>query len=456
MAQQNNASLPAQNSYPGVFPSLPKGSGPVYTILNPGDEGYDDIADEDPDYFPEEEEDEGEEANTLIPTDTEVLDPRLSGDVNNAGPAAADFSSASSSSSDEDSRSRTSRLSRSSIDNVSSNAPVQEERHFRGIENPHHKASKLDYWRSVWGGGEPEILSMVALRDLWTGLKDFTLPRKESIREWERARDCGKFGVGTDFGVKKEDVQVEKREGWDWYYGPEGREVRERQLGVRLEKIEARRYFADVEGKQHTVFMGLRGSQRGYEMKVGESMDLASVWPANEGAASPIREAWLMFLGDKIRSLGWAPNCPGPTQYLAVALEAADVEGVNHSSAENTSKLFSPEGPNPATIQIWSFESAVDERGEGLTRRLDMTKPPRLRKVICMDWGRVKQFTWNRVGRELRSEDQVGGRVNLGLIGGVWGDGYARVLDVWIDETAASVEYGEAHIACFLRDADLL
>ena len=308
--------------------------------------------------------------------------------------------------------------------------------HSRGmVENlmkADHEKSRL---RLFAGSGVEDIVHVVRSRDQWAA--DPTLPSREKL--------CHQVSH-TD-----EKRQMEATVGWDWYYDQGGRDSFAEKQNVRMLSLEEGvAYLPKATNSGLSFLMGPYGRQQVSSLAMSESLGLEKTWfTASEPSEKPVegseshkrrRLGWMLNVGTRVRCLDWAPNHHGKLQYLALAVAKASTSTC--PATPNEAPAFTPSSPAPSGVQIWAFETSNNSAGA--------SRPPELQQVLCTDWGEVNQLTWCPVPRAERNEDAIG-RISVGLLAGIWGDGCARVLDVQLEK-----EQGVVTSYCKLRHGQLL
>ncbi|KAK2767838.1 hypothetical protein FQN54_003999 [Arachnomyces sp. PD_36] len=354
--------------------------------------------------------------------------------------------------------------------------PGQKGPHYRGLWNPVDHVSKGLFQKLNFGVHKSDRLSIMYVRDRWSKGTDVTFPSRKTLSK-EYAMPA--YGVGRTFGVEEQDLVNESTKGWDWYYEESvGGRFRKRQKLERLGAEEARIYFPKPRQMKHTIFMGPFGKQKPYELEYGASINFGDAWghvepkkttsprksgkdgieemgdevtqtqdnvstdslPATEAESQPqkFREGWIINVGEKVNCVDWAPNQEGNTQYLAISA-AKEQPLPDEDSGEELEKApaFTPSEPTPASIQVWTFEA---EENDEIIKGLNMESAPSLRAVICTEWGDSRRFCWCPMGRVER-KGETSDTINLGLLAGIWGDGFVRVLDVQLKKNHEGVEY---------------
>ena len=306
----------------------------------------------------------------------------------------------------------------------------QDVTHCRGlVEQPmklHTKKALLTY---MFGANQRDWVHALKSRDQW--ICNPTLPRKGDQN--------GVGGMCHHFSHTEESREMEATEGWDWYYDQGGRALfAERQKLQVLTPDEGIAYISKPSKPSHKFLMGPYGKQRVFELPVNSSLHLNEAWKpsdldavddkASEEKAE--REGWILNIGNPIICLDWATNQDGETQYLAVA--TAQFADPANQELSKVSPAFTPLSPSRSCIQIYAFTATPTPGYESL---FHLRVPPRLRLVICTEWGDVRQLKWCHIPRQSRDED-ARSKISLGLLASIWSDGLLRVLDVQIEKSS--------------------
>ena len=300
--------------------------------------------------------------------------------------------------------------------------------HSRGLPEPAQYGSKDHQLKYLFGTDPEDIIRLVQSRDKWA--QDITLPSR-------RFNGCGS-------GVMGHTRHMEAMTAWDWYYEHGGREWMLRKQDPQLLSLtEARRYLPQYSRARHKFLMGPYGKQQVFELAPGSFMRIGEAWvpaPATERAfpesLKSRREGWMLNVGAKVRCLDWAPNQNGNIQYLAVATNDSPPTG--HEEPSSAVSAFTPGQQTQASIQIWAFRAAGPEYC------LDSTRSPELVRVLCTDWGHLRQLKWCPVPRTSRGEE-IRGKTLIGLLAGIWSDGHVRVIDIELEldrERSFATTYG--------------
>lgn len=306
--------------------------------------------------------------------------------------------------------------------------------HIRGVPESasSSKGSRPEFLYSLFGNATKDLVHLARSMDQWGN--DLALPRKRN--------ESGRKGIRHHFSHDAEKRRFEATEGWDWYYKYGGRqEFAEVQRTHTLTSEEGMLYVPQPSHTQQTVFMGPYGRQSRFDIPTFQSLCLDEPWrnaPPVNGVEEQIAEppnprkqknGWLLNVGTGARSLEWAPNHSGDTQYLAVStLQPKDREKIGQLKF---SPAFTPQS-FPSSIQLWSFSSSEKPFRETL---LDSDNPPHLQLVVCTEWGDPRHLTWCPMPRDFQECDYEGGRIPVGLLACIWSDGHVRVLDIHLERT---------------------
>ncbi|KAA6416360.1 MAG: transcription factor TFIIIC complex subunit Tfc6 [Lasallia pustulata] len=322
---------------------------------------------------------------------------------------------------------------------------IEQNSHARGVPEPTRYGSNENNLKHLFGTGIKDILNIVRARDMWAS--PATLPFKFADKHGSR-------GMGYAFSHTTEKREMESTIGWNWYYEHGGREVFTKRQEIQvLHMDEVNPYMPRALNDSHSCLMGPYGKQQIHRVAVMQSMQIGEAWKDVTNAESENaegkarkggREGWILNLGSRVRCLDWAPNQSGRTQYLALV---ASPKATDPETPMNAAPSFTPSYPLPAAIQIWAFAASTDA---DRTVHIDENISPELVLTICTNWGAVKLLKWCPVPRVPR-DDELRGKVSLGLLAGIWGDGNVRVLDVHVDRvhnsSASYVKYEGAAFA---------
>ncbi|KAL9094740.1 MAG: hypothetical protein Q9165_003010 [Trypethelium subeluteriae] len=312
----------------------------------------------------------------------------------------------------------------------------------RGMDDFQKSIAKGARLQHSLGQDPDDLIPYVLSRDKWNN--DATLPSRY-------ANETGNGGMQRSFFHTEEALKREVDEGWQWYYDQQGEDtIREKQSISGLNQEAAKRYMT-FECPAQTFFIGPK-NQTMYTLRLGDYLDLSKPWQSTAtstdearpaGAKVPGRRGWVMNIGSKkVQCLDWVSNRQGSTQYLAVAVGRGGSDAGNKPFEASSAPAFTPQPPTPASLQIWSFEAIpISENGSWT---INSTFAPRLRLVLCTDWGDIRAFKWCPMPDRDRSESAQQSSTRLGLLAGIWADGFLRVIDV--SHTASKDETHYVHV----------
>lgn len=306
----------------------------------------------------------------------------------------------------------------------------------RGILNTSDHVGKSVHLQFTFGTDERDLLAILHARERWAKGIDSGFPSRASLNAVQTAPA---YTYGPTYGADPEDVQKESTRGWDWYYdGDVGEKFRKRQWLARIEEDEGRRYMPRSKPGKHTVLMGPADGQKKFSLGQFESYNFGDAWDSAGGKKK--REGWMLNMGQKIQCMAWAPNQNGLVQYLAIVTFITEEQKSHYPDplADKAAPAFRPSAPYPSALHIWAFKAKQDD---SLTKTLDMEFKPRLRLALCTDWGDLRRISWCPFPRTTRAEDDEDVLKNVGLLAGVWGDGYVRVLDIKTNKDPNTTEF---------------
>lgn len=309
----------------------------------------------------------------------------------------------------------------------------QNDEHCRGlVEQRTHIHGRESVLMQMFGPHKEDWLSVLRSRDQW--LASPTLPN--------RGFGIKRIGGMRHFFSHTEEMRsIEGGVGWDWYYSDGGRELfNERQKTRTLSATDGVAYVPKASNPTPDILMGPYGKQKVFSLPFLECLCLNKAWKASESTvfetlpveSSEKREGWILNAGTSVRCLAWAQN-QAQTQYLAISTIT-----LKSPDSSKLSPAFTPSEPLRSSIQLWAFTPRL-ESGFGF---LDSKRVPQLQLVICTDWGDAKQLKWCPVPRKSRDEESLG-TISIGLLAGIWTDGYVRVLNIQMEKSdGLTTNYG--------------
>ena len=306
------------------------------------------------------------------------------------------------------------------------NRAAPEGMHFRGIQ-PQGKA-KESLLKYLVGTNPQDMADFKRARDKWVQLA--TLPTRVPDQN-------GSGGMASPFASSDSSRSVQTSADWDWYYSQGGqRKMVDQQRAGSLTLDDSAKYVSGSQRK-HSFLMGPYGNQSVHSLASLEMLSIAEAWNSTsipviiskkESATTKERNGWMLNAGAKISCLDWAPNHPGHTQYLAISTSQRPPPDLQQHTPFEPSEVYS------VSSQLWAFQATITPESEGI---MDMTEAPELVQIMCTDWGALRQFRWCPAPREAHDSDEQG-KTYVGLLAGLWSDGYVRVLDIQLGNARSS------------------
>ncbi|KAL4915324.1 hypothetical protein BDW62DRAFT_126132 [Aspergillus aurantiobrunneus] len=333
------------------------------------------------------------------------------------------------------------------------------ETHSRGTWNPLEHVGKSIHLQVTFGLDERDLLAVLYARDRWARGVDSTLPARVSLDEAGTLRD---YKYGSTFGVEPDVLKRERTSGWDWYYGEgSGERFGKCQKVEQITELEARQTFLSRPKQgNHTVLIGPSDKQLEFNLGQYDVFNFGDAWDEvksrnktqtaeNEAQSrKKKRQGWILNIGQRIQCAAWLPNQSGPNQYLALVAPISNEQKETYPDPlkDYAAPAFRSSAPYPCALQVWTFKA--DEGGD-ITKAIDMSFEPNLRLILGTEWGDLRRMAWCPIPREPRDEDDQDALKSLGLLAGVWGDGYVRVIDVKINRDTNRTEFYRVDTALF-------
>ena len=307
----------------------------------------------------------------------------------------------------------------------------------RGITDFRIRASRLDddlFIENIVGSDEKDQADFIQNRNKW--INNISLPTRYP-------NNLGQGGMAYAFNHPADQRKTEATVGWDWYFNEGGKSAfQKKQILEPLTSTAGVAYITRPAETIKKLLLGPYGKQQLFTLSLMQSLSLKQSWKSaqtNNSAhvnvgdprnRSKRQDGWILNVGTSVQCLEWAPNHPGAIQYLAVStLPPKTGNDQLESAPAYTPSLHS------SSIQIWTFtRTAAPDNTVHLN--------PELQTVICTEWGYARQLKWCPMPRDPRINGSET-RVHLGLLAGIWSDGYMRVLDLYLDaHRGSSTTYG--------------
>lgn len=290
--------------------------------------------------------------------------------------------------------------------------------HSRGLAESHHGDSREKQILYSIGPGTEDLAAYIRTRNKW-GNHGPLPSRKSSL-----AKD-GKGGLAYSFYYPKERRQKEADEGWEWYHKNGGRLVFKReQKSVEISFKDTRNFSPLIDYRCNLIYGPIR-NQKYYSLEAFHALQLKDCWNEMPHYQNLSKEGFIIPVDGKVQCLEWIPNQNSITQYVCVVTQRESIQNV----IQEAKAVATP--PYRSCMQIWEMRS-IDARntgpGEGSVGQRN-TFVPHIRAKIAWDWGDLKRMRWCPVSASNSPLDQEE-QVYLGLMAGIWADGFIRVLDL--------------------------
>ncbi|KAL7929682.1 WD40-repeat-containing domain protein [Trichoderma chlorosporum] len=138
------------------------------------------------------------------------------------------------------------------------------------------------------------------------------------------------------------------------------------------------------------VLTGPHEAQEELSMEPGRcySMSQSNIPFDQDKDDDKVQSGWLLDVGGIVLGMDWAPRRDkNPTQLLALAIIPQSDQDMYNYEEESVKPDFQKQG----IIQIWEFRSTQTD--EQFIR--PSTEPARLRKTLCVDYGRIRRVRWS-------------------------------------------------------------
>ncbi|KAI9762146.1 MAG: hypothetical protein M4579_000626 [Chaenotheca gracillima] len=317
---------------------------------------------------------------------------------------------------------------------------------YRQIFEQVQPSGKAERVISMFGTGEEDHAFIIKSRDQWGNL--VTLPQRD-------VNNSGKGGFR--YGCfQDDDLREEQRiKDWLWYDDGGGKEIfQSHQVTKQITPNQADPYIPGLPESSYNFLIGPNKGQVSFGLNRGGSLNIGEAWDTvykKHAATAPQaaqrskeqREGWILNAGERVQSLGWAPNRDDDeNQYLALTTTSFNDNRLSsgNDTAQSVSRAYSPSGPQPCSIQIWSVSSCTATSDKG---RIAMETSPKLRQLLCFEWGIISQLQWCPAPKASSDDRDT---ICLGLLACISSDGYVRVLDVQL-KTAVAPETEHVHVS---------
>ena len=313
------------------------------------------------------------------------------------------------------------------------NKKLDKELHARGVPLSHEYGSKEDNLKYMVGLDTKDLIEFTRSRDKW--IHDATLPTRRTFED-------GSGGLGYPFGETADEREHQATTAWDWYYDNDNGEASYASQNMTIvDSNEVEQYWLPEHRRRKRFLMGPYGKQILLELDCAEALHLGKAWgikstSKNAKLAGKIsdysRNGWILNAGYEVQSMDWAPTCHAGFQYLAIVTS----QGLHQSSKIRSA--FEASGTYPASIQMWAFPT---DFASGVQIDSDSSQLPRMLHLICTRWGAARHIRWCPFARKPRGVGDEN-KNSIGLLAGVWSDGYVRVIEVRTDRASEFPSHG--------------
>lgn len=253
--------------------------------------------------------------------------------------------------------------------------------------------------------------------------------RREPILPSRKADQSGSGGYHRSFFQSIADRKREIKNDWRWYDDGGGRDrLRIRQRFRSIDSTQAASFFRGSKASLSLV-AGPIDAQLCHQLPLHSTLPIKQPFHEDQSTerGRGARSGWYMNVGGRVHTLTWAPNQES-SQFLAVSMLSHG--GGIPQNAPNAA--FRQQTPTKSAIQIWEVEADDKSYMHG-------GKAPRLRSIICTEFGEIRALTWCPTPRKFEAQSESGRQ--LGLLAGVWEDGSIRVLDISLASDTGTTQY---------------
>jgi transcription factor C subunit 6 len=297
---------------------------------------------------------------------------------------------------------------------------AQSATHSRGLTESHHGDSREKQILYSIGPGTEDLAAYIRTRDKW-GNQGPLPSRKASLTK------DGKGGLAYSFYYLEKKRKKEADKGWEWYYENEGHSVFKRDQKIVEISFNDIRNFSPLINYRCNLIYGPTRNQKYYNLEAFHALRLKDCWNEKPHYQNLSKEGFIIPVDGKVQCLEWIPNQNALVQYLCTVAQRTSFQDANKftndvNSIQEAKAVASP--PYRSCMQIWELKS-ISQRN---------SFAPYLRANIAWDWGELKRMQWCPVPVPNSPPDLEEQQVYLGLMAGIWADGFIRVLDLSLTE----------------------
>jgi len=305
--------------------------------------------------------------------------------------------------------------------------------HSRGVAENHHRDSREKQILFSIGPGTEDLAAYIRTKKKWGNHGPLPSRGASSIED-------GTGDLGYSFYYPEEKRQREADKGWEWYCENGGQAAFKRdQKSIDVSSKDARDFSPRVSYRCNLVYGPIR-NQKYYSLEPFHALRLKSAWNEVQRHQKFTKEGSIIPLDGKVQCLEWIPNQNDNIQYLCTATQRApfqdakelmdDVNAIRRTKAVTPSLCRS-------CMRIWELRTITARstgQGEGSIGPRNAFAP-HIRASIVWDWGDLKRMQWCPVPARNSPPDPEEQEVHLGLMAGIWADGFVRVLDLSLSKS---------------------
>lgn len=303
--------------------------------------------------------------------------------------------------------------------------------HTRGVVELEHHDSRHRQVTTSFGPGTEDVAAYIRTKSKWYDQLCFptAIPHLKT----------GVGGLAYSFFYPEAKRAKERKAGWQWYYENGGREsFRKNQKSIDLAFKESYSFRPPQTSRCNLVY-GSTKQPKYLSVAPGQSIPLRSAFDA------PIKgrkSGYVLNVGGRVQCLEWIPNQPGGSQYLCAVTQRSSYQNekgyLGATDKTRGTKAFTPSPQYRTCMEIWVLDAKTD----------DDLQDPHCRAIFSWDWGDLRCMQWCPVPIGPDS-DYNSDHIRLGLLAGIWTDGYIRVLDLSIGRENDSTQHTHIIHAAF-------
>lgn len=303
--------------------------------------------------------------------------------------------------------------------------------HTRGVVELEHHDSKHRQVTTSFGPGTEDVAAYIRTKSKWYDQLCFptAIPHPKT----------GVGGLTYSFFYPEAKREKERNGGWLWYYENGGRDAfRKFQKSVDL-ALEESHSFRPPPTRRCNLVYGSTKQPKYLSLAPGQIVGLRNAF---DTPFKGRKSGFILNVGGRVQCLEWIPNRYARNQYLCTAMQRSsyqnETEFIKETDKIHGAKAFIPSPPYWSCMEFWELTANNEDDLQNL----------QCSAVLSWDWGDMRCMQWCPVPRRADS-DYDGDCIHLGLLAGIWTDGYIRVLDLAISKQNNSTQYMHITEAAF-------